>query len=57
MRTRTTPKAIQKCAEWLAYCLSIGWIKTDLDRLEYLWWKHHDRFGQLIVNRSHTDAN
>jgi hypothetical protein len=57
MRTRTTPKAIQKCAEWLAYCLSIGWKKRDLDRLERLWWEHHDRYGQLILNRGHADAN
>lgn len=33
--------AIRKCAQWLAYCLSIGWSKADLDALEAIWWKYH----------------
>ncbi len=45
---KPTQKAIKKCGEWLAYCLSIGWKKSQLDELEKLWWKHHDHNGKLI---------
>ena len=37
--------ALQACAEWLAFCLSIGWKKSSLDRLEATWWEHHDDNG------------
>lgn len=40
-------KAIKACAAWLAYCLSIGWQRSDLDALESLWWKYHDDGGSL----------
>lgn len=42
-----TTKAIKACAEWLAFCLSIGWPKDDLDGLEALWWQYHDDYGKL----------
>jgi hypothetical protein len=42
-----TRQATRACAEWLAYCLSIGWNKAQLDELEALWWKHHDEQGNL----------
>jgi hypothetical protein len=42
-----TQKAIIQCAEWLRYCLEIGWPKSDLDALENLWWEYHDDFGRL----------
>lgn len=45
--SRTT-LAIRKCAEWLSFCLSIGWRKSDLDCLEALWWRFHDDDGRLI---------
>lgn len=45
---RATFAALRKCAEWLAYCLSIGWRREQLDALEALWWKHHDRTGRLV---------
>lgn len=38
--------AKQHCAQWLAYCLRIGWPKSSLDALEALWWKYHDDTGQ-----------
>lgn len=38
LRTR----AIKQCAEWLTYCLEIGWPKADLDELESAWWQCHD---------------
>ncbi len=44
---RRTLKALRQCAEWLRYCLSIGWKKSDLDALEHLWWKYHDDYGRL----------
>jgi hypothetical protein len=40
-------RAIKECAEWLSYCLSIGWPKSSLDRLEALWWEYHDDYGRL----------
>lgn len=46
MRTR---RAIEACAEWLSYCLSIGWPKSSLSNLEALWWEYHDRYGRLTV--------
>jgi len=45
---RATFGALRKCAEWLAYCLSIGWRREQLDALEALWWQHHDRTGRLV---------
>jgi hypothetical protein len=45
--SKRTDKAIKACAEWLAYCLSIGWSKDKLDLLEALWWEHHDDDGRL----------
>ena len=33
-------ESIKKCAEWLSYCLFIGWKKDQLDALEALWWKY-----------------
>lgn len=45
--SRPTLKALRACAEWLRFCLSIGWRKQDLDLLEKLWWQHHDRNGRL----------
>ena len=38
-------KKIEKCAEWLAYCLEIGWSKNDLDGLQELWMANHDDNG------------
>jgi hypothetical protein len=44
---RQKPRAIELCAKWLAFCLKIGWQRSDLDRLEGLWWEHHDEYGNL----------
>lgn len=41
-------RAMLACAEWLAYCLEIGWLKSQLDDLERLWWQYHDDQGNLI---------
>ena len=46
-----TKKAIYNCANWLAYCLSIGWSKNDIDGLENLWWQYHDDQGNLVFNK------
>jgi hypothetical protein len=43
-----TAKGIKACAEWLQFCLSIGWCKDHLDELEALWWKYHDKNGKLL---------
>ncbi len=42
MKKVKSKKAIQKCANWLAFCLRIGWDKKDLDKLEDLWWQGHN---------------
>ena len=49
-----TSRAIKKCAEWLAYCLSIGWNKKSLDGLERIWWEYHDDYGNLIKHKKLT---
>ena len=43
-----TRHAVQKCAEWLAGCIRLGWRHEDLNWLEALWWKYHDNHGRLI---------
>lgn len=54
---KETPKSerksigIRKCAEWLAYCLEIGFSKEQLDELESIWWKHKDGYGNLKQNQ------
>ena len=45
-------RAQRACAEWLAFCLKIGWAKSKLDKLEVLWWKYHDEQGKLIDSSS-----
>ena len=52
-----TSRAMKQCAEWLCYCLSIGWTKSDLDALEYLWWMYHDRTGLLKTAKDTTPMN
>ncbi len=44
---KPTQKALGECAEWLAYCVRIGWPKSLLNDLEKLWWKYHDCRGLL----------
>lgn len=48
MAKKASIKAIRACGEWLAFCLRIGWHKSDLDALEKLWWEHHDHRGNLV---------
>ncbi len=43
-----TMRGLRACAAWLAYCVRIGWPKSSLDRLEEIWWQHHDRNGRLF---------
>ena len=47
MADQRTRKAIQKCGEWLALCLRLGWSRDQLDALEALWWEHHNECGNL----------
>lgn len=42
-----TSQAIRECADWLIYCLRIGWKKSDLDALQSLWWQYHDEHGRF----------
>lgn len=49
MSDKPTLRALRACAEWLCYCLSIGWRKDELDELERLWWRYHDRHGKLTT--------
>lgn len=43
----STQKGEIKCARWLEYCLSIGWDKSQLDKLQEIWNKYHDEHGNL----------
>ena len=43
-----TRAAIWACAEWLEFCVRIGWDKATLDRLQEIWWQFHDDKGNLI---------
>lgn len=38
-------KGAQKKAEWLKYCLDIGWDKSDLDALAEIWDRYYDESG------------
>lgn len=29
------------CMQWLRYCLSVGWPRSDLKGLADLYWKYH----------------
>lgn len=40
-------RGIRMCAEWLVYCLSIGWSRDDLDELEKIWWSVYDLNGNM----------
>ncbi len=44
-----TRHALLRCANWLAYCRSIGWPDCELDALEALWWRYHDGRGALLI--------
>ncbi len=48
-RSRPSTQALAACARWLAYCLDLGWPRSDLDRLEHLWRRHHDDRGRLLM--------
>ncbi len=39
--------ACMQCDSWLAACAAHGWNKAGLALLERLWWKHHDKDGNL----------
>ena len=39
---RPTERAARACAEWLAFCVRIGWRRDRLDALEAIWWRWHD---------------
>lgn len=40
-------KAARKKADWLAYCLEIGWEKDHLDGLSKLWDDYYDENGNV----------
>lgn len=40
-------RAIKKKAEWLSYCLEIGWEKSQLDALSDVWDRFKDENGNL----------
>ena len=43
-----TREAQRQCAVWLSECKKLGWSNATLDRLENVWWDHHDRLGNWI---------
>lgn len=50
----TKEKAIKKKAQWLAYCLEIGWEKSQLDELSAVWDRFKDEHGNI---RKEPDTN
>lgn len=40
-------QAAQKKAEWLTYCLSIGFEKSQIDTLSAIWDQFKDEYGNL----------
>lgn len=48
MAGRSEMAESKRCAEWLVFCLSIGWKNEQLNALEKLWWKHHKLSGCAI---------
>lgn len=44
---KPSSKAVRECAEAMKKCLDIGWKKSDLDKLEEIWWSIHDDNGKL----------
>lgn len=55
-REEPTPRAWKACAEWLSTCLRLGWSREMLDDLEALWWRYHDRRGNLITGPLPAEA-
>jgi len=49
-------KGHKKRAEWLSYCLSIGWKNDQLDDLQKIWDQHHDEAGNLVQSAPVNDA-
>jgi hypothetical protein len=45
---RMSKKALKQCAEWLEYCLKIGWSKEQLDGLEAI-----KEIEEEIINRGY----
>lgn len=44
---KRTLRGERACAQWLSYCLSIGWPKDDLPGLRKLFWRVRDHNGNL----------
>lgn len=40
-------QAATKRAEWLKFCLEIGWDKSELGELAAIWDEHKDEYGNL----------
>jgi hypothetical protein len=47
-------QAIKKRADWLAYCLSIGFTHDELPALEKVWDTYKDEYGNLRPSPSST---
>lgn len=43
----TKQRALMKRAEWLAYCLEIGFTKDQLPELEKVWDTYKDEYGNM----------
>ncbi len=49
-------KKIELCAEWLKYCLEIGYDKSQLDGLQKLWMDNHDYTGKFVPKVEKAEA-
>ncbi|HUT88701.1 MAG TPA: hypothetical protein VMY37_04345 [Thermoguttaceae bacterium] len=53
---KRTRKAIRECAEALQNCLTFGWSKSSLDKLEDLWWRCHLPNGKVMSPEEYKAA-
>lgn len=42
-----TSLGARRMLDWLQYCLSIGWKKSQLKGLQKIWMEHKDENGNL----------
>lgn len=47
-----TREALAKCLEWIEACRKLGWKEKDMDNLEGLFWRWHDKDGQKKLGRA-----
>ena len=42
-RANASRAGLDAALRWIDECRKLGWLESQLDDLEALWWKHHDK--------------